>query len=74
MERPERAEVGEMRPLNPPDLETGRERSEGTEAFEMERLNPPDLETDREERGEGPARAESGEGGGGAGDRVRCWI
>ena len=57
------------------------ERSEGSEAIELELLNPPDLETGRdggeeeglpgEEEERVPARAES-EGGGGAGDGVRC--
>ena len=37
------------------------ERGDDPEVIEMELLNP-------------PARAESGEGGGGAGDGVRCWI
>lgn len=50
------------------------ERPEEAEAIKMEPLNHLDLETVREERGTGPARAESEEGGGGPGDGVRCWI
>ena len=61
MERSEGAEHFELEPLNPPDLETGREER-GEEEREATRSAPAAAESEEEE------------GGGGAGDGVRCWI
>ena len=59
MESSEDYEPIEMKPLNPPDLET-----EGEEGGEE----------DEGSAGTGPHTAESEQEGGGAGDGVRCWI
>ena len=55
MERPERADDFELEPLNPPDLETGREErgeEEGLAGEEEERGEEEGLAGEEEERGE----------------------